>query len=239
MNFKFLAIWMFLYSSSLVAGRSTPSSPTYKAGVVEFAPSQNPDPNQVLLENLNDHLRILDSPEAADLDIIVFAEYVLNYFPTAVFVPDPDRKVNPCTSNEFDDHDILKQLSCAARKGQKYVVINLIEKVQCSKENCPGNQKIIFYNTSIVFDRTGRMIARYRKYHLFDEGRLTTPDSPELITFDTDFGVTFGVLIFFDINFYSPALILARQRNVTDMVISFYWHSELPHGTGLFFSIFY
>jgi predicted amidohydrolase len=230
---KFLAILMVLYLSS-VDGRSTPSYPTYKAGVVEFAPSLNPDPNQELLENLNDHLRILDSPEAADLDIIVFAEYVLNYFPTAVFVPDPDRKVNPCTSSEFDDHDILKQLSCAAKRGRKYVVINLVEKVKCTK-NCPGNQKIIYYNTSIVFDRNGRMIARYRKYHLFDEGRLTTPEAPELITFDTDFGVTFGVLICFDINFYRPALILARQWNVTDMVISFYWHSELPHGTGLFF----
>jgi deaminated glutathione amidase len=65
------------------------------------------------------------------------------------------------------------------------------------------------YNTTVVFDREGNEIARYRKIHLFD---VTTPDGreykesrvvgrgDELVTYDAD-GVNIGASICYDIRF--------------------------------------
>ncbi len=66
-----------------------------------------------------------------------------------------------------------------------------------------------FYNTTVVFDREGREIARYRKIHLFD---VTTPDGrtysesdfvgrgSEIVLFDLD-GVKVGLSICYDLRF--------------------------------------
>lgn len=65
------------------------------------------------------------------------------------------------------------------------------------------------YNTSIVFDRDGREVARYRKIHLFD---VVTPDGRsyresdtflpgrEIVTFDAD-GICVGLSICYDLRF--------------------------------------
>ena len=65
------------------------------------------------------------------------------------------------------------------------------------------------YNTSFVFDRQGRQIARHRKAHLFDidvaggqrfkESDTLSPGN-EITTFETEFG-TFGLCICFDLRF--------------------------------------
>lgn len=65
------------------------------------------------------------------------------------------------------------------------------------------------YNTSLVFDRTGRIIARHRKIHLFDidiPGQITFKESAVLTAgealtcFDTEYG-RFGVVICYDLRF--------------------------------------
>ena len=65
------------------------------------------------------------------------------------------------------------------------------------------------YNTSFVFDRSGREIARHRKVHLFDidiKGRQRFMESEtfaagdDITVFDTEFG-RMGLLICFDIRF--------------------------------------
>lgn len=55
----------------------------------------------------------------------------------------------------------LQELSCAAAYNKMYVVINLHEKEKCdeSKPGCP-NDRLLFYNTNIVFDRNGKIIAK-------------------------------------------------------------------------------
>jgi len=65
------------------------------------------------------------------------------------------------------------------------------------------------YNTTVVFDRTGREIARYRKIHLFaittpdgvvyDEGQVYAAGS-DIATFDLD-GVIVGCTICYDLRF--------------------------------------
>ncbi|XP_063986075.1 vanin-like protein 1 isoform X2 [Diachasmimorpha longicaudata] len=121
----------------------------------------------------------------------------------------------------------LKRISCAAREGNMYVVINIAEKLPCDGERCPEDGKF-FFNSQAVFDREGKIIAKYRKTHLFDEPQFDILQNPEVATFDTDFNVTFGTFICFDMLFKEPALNLTRIHHVTDIVYSTAWFSELP-----------
>jgi len=74
-------------------------------------------------------------------------------------------------------------------------------------ERIEGEARI--HNTSVVFDREGEEIARYRKIHLFD---VTTPDGAayresqtvkpgdQVVTYDCE-GVTIGCSICYDLRF--------------------------------------
>ncbi len=80
-------------------------------------------------------------------------------------------------------------------------------------EATPGEGRL--RNTTLVFDRGGREVARYRKIHLFD---ITTPDGVDykesasfepgdaVVTYDCE-GVTVGCAICYDLRF--PALFQA------------------------------
>jgi predicted amidohydrolase len=74
-------------------------------------------------------------------------------------------------------------------------------------EKVPGEDRM--HNTTIVFDRAGREIARYRKIHMFD---ITAPDGAAyresaafaagdaVVTYDCE-GITFGCSICYDLRF--------------------------------------
>lgn len=73
---------------------------------------------------------------------------------------------------------------------------------------------------------------RYRKTNLFTEPNFNVTAVPEVVSFDTDFGVKFGTFICFDILFREPALQLTRVLQVTDIVYPTAWFSEAPFLTG-------
>ena len=109
-----------------------------------------------------------------------------------------------------------------------------------------------YYNTDVVFDRNGTIISRfvylirrtnnlfvdfrYHKYNLFGEFDMDRPDEPEIETFETDFGVKFGIFTCFDILFKSPAQTVLNE-NIDAIVYPTNWHSELPFLTGLFLTV--
>ncbi|XP_050096101.1 vanin-like protein 2 [Anopheles aquasalis] len=200
--------------------RSTVDSDSYVVAVVEFHPEQMTIPiEQRTRIHLNEYSELIRSATARPADIIVFPELTLNSLSDPVFVPEPSQHVVPCD----DDHgNILVALSCLAREVQKYLVINLSEQffVQHRAET-------VRYNTDVVFDRNGMVIARYRKYNLFKEPGTSITDAPELVTFDTDFGVRFGVFTCFDILFAAPTLQLVQQ-GLRDFVFPAFWTSEPP-----------
>lgn len=70
--------------------------------------------------------------------------------------------------------------------------------------------------------------SRYRKYNLFREVGFNRTEPSELCTFDTDFGVRFGMFICFDILFQDPAARLVRETGVKDIIFSTAWFSEIP-----------
>lgn len=53
------------------------------------------------------------------------------------------------------------------------------------------------------------------------------PEQPDLVTFQTDFNVTFGMCICFDLLFYSPAVKLVDD-GVRNFVYPVKWPMELP-----------
>ncbi|XP_065365721.1 uncharacterized protein LOC135958754 [Calliphora vicina] len=210
----------------------------YTAGVVEFKPQVGGmNSSELLADHLKAYLSILESSEALDTDIIVFPEGTLNNQFHLTYVPNENDKIIPCVTNKDNLYaDFFVQLSCAARRVSKYLVINLPEKENCpsSKEDsrpCASNNLNI-YNTNVVFDREGRVVSRYRKVHVYVENKNTT-SKPEFAIFETDFGVRFGHFICFDMLFYTPAQELVDRFGVTDLIFTSLFYSELPFLTAV------
>ncbi|XP_001657370.2 vanin-like protein 1 [Aedes aegypti] len=211
---------------------SSPNDDHYWAGVVEFSFKERSMNNESGListpKNLEKYKEIINSPEADPLDIIVFPEYGLSQVETASFVPNPEDLITPCNNLEYEP--VVRDLSCMARASQKYLVVNLVEKAFCPEKDdwrpCASNA-LYHFNANVVFDRHGRVIARYRKFNLFGEPGINITRWSDITTFDTDFGVTFGTFICFDLMFDEPALQLVRQ-GITDFIFPTMWFSELP-----------
>ncbi|XP_055845560.1 vanin-like protein 2 isoform X2 [Episyrphus balteatus] len=217
---------------------STPSSPFYTAGVVEFKTASSTfDASQQVNNNLAAYLEIIASQEAAETDIIAFPEGTLNSVLQSTFVPDPTSNIVPCKQSQYAH--FLQKLSCQAQISQKYIVVNLIEKENCTKEtqaakNDPrpcSNDGLNIFNTNVVFDRNGTVISRYRKFNLYFEPYNVTLNS-EYGEFSTDFGVKFGHFICFDMLFYTPTTELVKSK-ITDFVFTTMWFSELPFLTAV------
>lgn len=115
---------------------------------------------------------------------------------------------------ETDDGPTSQLLRSKARQHNMYIHGGSISTV------IPGSERI--GNTTLVFDPTGALIARYQKIHLFDihiEGQKSYKESArvapgeEMVTFETDQG-NFGLTICYDIRFPElyRALTLAGAR---------------------------
>ncbi|XP_012278743.1 vanin-like protein 1 [Orussus abietinus] len=219
--------------------KSTPDSSNYIAAVVEYSPAYtNGNAESTLKENTNAYVQFINKAGVQNVDIIVFPEDGL----TSVNLParehmDPWTTTIPINHVPCDDNingvsDTLKSISCAAKKNQIYVVINIAEKLICEENDCPTD-KVFYYNSNAVFDRTGKIISRYRKTHLFVESQFNVTAEPEVTTFDTDFDVRFGTFICFDILFDTPSLNITRSLGVTDIVYPTAWFSETPFLTAV------
>ncbi|XP_058463790.1 vanin-like protein 1 [Malaya genurostris] len=223
------AVFYIAYCIVLVQA-SIPSDDHYWAGVVEFSykDKDTEDASVNTAKNLERYVQMINSSETDPVDIIVFPEYGLNAIETASFVPGADEKIAPC--NNFEYERIVQDLSCVARARRKYLVVNLVEKAVCPEKEdtrrCAADG-LYHFNTNVVYDRNGVVIARYRKYNLFGERGINTTTSVETVRFETDFGVLFGTFTCFDLMFDQPALQLIRD-GVTDIIFTTMWFSELP-----------
>lgn len=206
--------------------KTTPSDLYYVAGVVELSPIENGIGSQSIIEGIRE---ILEGPFEEEPDIIVFPEHILSEeMPT--YVPEPKDEIIPCEQLDFDY--MLTELSCLARMAQKYMVININEKVLCSKDD-KCSRRTLIYSTNVVFDRRGAVISKHRKSHLhWKDVYVKDASSLDTRTFTTDFGVTFGHFIGFDLLFYSPAQELVAS-GITDFIHPTYWLQEFPFLTSL------
>ena len=92
-------------------------------------------------------------------------------------------------------------------------------------------KNVCFYNTAIVFDGDGQIIAKYEKYNVYEAPFIDTPPYPKAVSFEMDSGVKIGLLICFDINYLYPAKDLLDE-NVDAIIYQAAWTDELPFLTG-------
>ncbi|KAL7987754.1 hypothetical protein Chor_006673 [Crotalus horridus] len=143
-------------------------------------------------------------------------------YPYLEDIPDPEVNWIPCTDPE--------------RNNSIYVVANMGGKKECSNEDskCPGDGHYQ-YNTNVVFDSEGKLVAWYHKFNLFQlERQFDFPKEPEPVTFNTTFG-KFGLFTCFDILFHDPAVALVSQLSVDTILFPTAWMNVLPHLTAIEF----
>lgn len=115
--------------------------------------------------------------------------------------------------------------------GAAYAAMQAVAKTQrlwvhagSMVEKIPGDAQRA-YNTTVVFDRDGREVARYRKIHLFDivapDGHpyresATVKPGDEVVLYDLE-GLTVGCTICYDLRF--SELFLALARGGADVIV--------------------
>ncbi|XP_071441480.1 vanin-like protein 3 [Hetaerina americana] len=241
---KYLAALLLLLSCTDPSRART----SYTAAVVEYHPvdQRGNDSNFVLNANLAEYEKFIEEAKGQNADIVVFPEYgltglgasntrklALQYAQTVPPAPKHEEAAEvPCLSP--NSSMAIRRLSCSSRKNKIYVVVNLPEVVPCNLNDldCPEDGFYI-YNTNVVFDRDGGVISKYHKYNLYLEKSMNKPQEPMYSTFQTDFSVTFGVFICFDILFKEPAFNLVKVMKVKNLIFSTAWISQLPFLTAV------
>ncbi|XP_050353056.1 vanin-like protein 1 isoform X2 [Nymphalis io] len=226
--------WSLLFAFLCVSSsdqRSTPEDTSYTAAVVEYMVQSDS------AVNLQNYIELIQDAGSQDADIVVFPEMTLTRRESVVIPINGSIKEYPIPALQPDMYDeILVSISSAARQNQIYVVINVQEVLNCTDdatvEYCP-ERKVYLFNTNVVFDRNGTVIDRYRKINLFGEFTRTPALTPDLGIFETDFGVTFGHYICFDLMFQVPAVQVVEKKNITDVVFTTMWFSEMPYLTAV------
>lgn len=150
-------------------------------------------------------------------------------------IPDPmdSSSYCPCSQGEPSaGREILYRLSCVAVNNNLYVAANMPDKQPClrSKDlDCPLSG-YYQYNTEVVFNKAGCLVAKYHKQHLFlaEKLKFDTPKVVQHSYFDTEFG-RFGLMICFDAVYKDPAVELVTNFNVTDIIFSTAWMNVFPH----------
>ncbi|SHH03167.1 carbon-nitrogen hydrolase family protein [Tepidibacter thalassicus] len=112
-------------------------------------------------------------------------------------------------AEEEDNSNTLEMLSSIAKKKGVYIIGGSIPEKEGKK----------YYNTSYIFDREGKIIAKHRKIHLFDidiKGKVKMKESDtfdygeNITVFDTQY-CKIGVAICYDIRFPEVFRIMVQK----------------------------
>jgi len=116
-------------------------------------------------------------------------------------------------------------LGCIAKDNQVFVAADVIDVQACSGSKCPSDKKYAF-NTAVLFDRNGKLLAKYHKMHPFGEMMLNVPPEDELIVVDTELG-RLGMQVCFDMIYNKPGVMLAAENKIDTMLFPTWWFDEL------------
>lgn len=139
-------------------------------------------------------------------------------------------KIIPCSDPAFSDRPVLQSLSCLAKKYKIVLVANIGDIQPCSGEQCRSDGSY-YFNTNVVFEADGELIAKYHKINLYGiEAKLFDSGSHSnytCVSFETSFGVTFATFTCYDLLFREPASCLLN-KNIKNFVLPTEWGSSYP-----------
>lgn len=194
---------------------------------------------QHMMKNLDIYQLQVHEAGKQGAKIIVFPEdglYGFNFTRDSIFpylepMPDPTLVTwNPCLHpRKISNTEVLYQLSCLARNNKMYLVANMGERQTCERSDpwCPPDGRYQF-NTDVIFDAEGSLIAKYHKQNLYFEDSFNTPKRVEHVIFNTSFAGRFGIFTCFDILFYEPAVSLIENYGVKQIIFPTAWINQLP-----------
>ena len=99
----------------------------------------------------------------------------------------------------------------------------------CEGEHlCPSDGRYQF-NTNVVFESNGTLIAKYHKQNLYGLEReyFDAGDPTKCITFNTSFGVTFGTFTCFDLLYNEPGECLLKM-DIKNFILPTAWGNVFP-----------
>lgn len=150
----------------------------------------------------------------------------------------PENGTVPCNLKNTS-FSLARVLSCVARDIGIFVVANFLTLVDCvNQTDCPSDGWFNF-NTDIVLDRSGRLVAVYHKHNVYGTWPLINPapTSEPAVTFFLNTereacpSVKVGVFICWDLEYSSPWNASSlRELGVKDLVFSTDWASYPPIG---------
>ena len=131
-----------------------------------------------------------------------------------------------CCQKSATGQEIQNGVACIAKQSKMYVQANMIAARPCEvlkDHNCPYDNHYLF-NTNIIFNPAGCMIAKYHKEHLVEEEpiRLDTPRENQHVTFDTEYG-RFGTAVCADGLYKLPMVSLVEDYQIDHLLFSSAW----------------
>lgn len=164
---------------------STPSDPTGAAAfaVAQFAPTADPLANLAMMRDLG------TLAQARGADAVVFPEY------SAYF--EPQLSAASVAASEPLDGPFVAGVATLAKDLGVHVVAGMLER---------SGERTRVFNTLVAVDPTGRLVATYRKLHLYDAFGSAESDFivPGPVTPPNTFavgGLTVGLQTCYDVRF--------------------------------------
>lgn len=142
----------------------------------------------------------------------------------------PDLKVTTSGDGVSSELDTLKQ-SDQLINDKLTDQLNKIDKEQSLKNLNSKIEDYLLFNTELVFDDQGKLVAKYKKYNLFNEKQLNRTEL-QLTSFDTPYG-RFGIAVCADLLFEQPIKDLAEKEKIDHLILSTAWFMDLPALAGL------
>lgn len=208
----------------------------FKAGVIQHSPLNGQTDAETIALNLAAYSTLIETAATGGAQLAVLPEFGLGIDTSACTTPqapsafcEPIPYVvgieSPCSLPNAST-PIQVNASCAAKQNNVAVAINTCEALpQGNSAGLPAGA----YNVELVYEAgTGRLLALYRKTHVWFTSCFLAPTTPELVTFTLPLvpsnssagSLRLGIFTCFDILFSTPGPVLADKYGVKHFVYS-------------------
>merc|ERR1711936_212617 len=237
------------FTTKLTIARSVPTDGKFRAAVYEhqltlpWSCTQTLCSREEAIQHMEVNLAVLREQvvEASiqGASIILLPEDAIHGYgfnrqtlrPFLEHVPPEADGSNPCYEDSWvDDAYVQIQLSCMAAENNIYVAADMGSVLNDCDQCVDKHDSSCFFNTQVVYDNTGALVAIYHKYNLWTSELPTfnVDPLPQLVTVDTDFG-RLGLAICADLMWKSPIVDLANLDDIDTLLLPLSWWDLFPH----------